>query len=157
MDRMKTFLKYVIWLVLFIVFSEFIINVGLNSSYKDITRKDNISQISVYQAQATLVNGRIRGLATNTAENDLNGKYIRFDIYSKRDVLLGRKYIQVKDLDIGSSQVFEFYFELNEVKSFEVSIVDVKEDDDLELELLPKELTKPQIVFATVLTMLVLW
>ena len=59
MDRMKTFLKYIIWFVLFFFFSNFIINVGLNSSYKNIERRDSIEQVQIKQAQATLVNGRI--------------------------------------------------------------------------------------------------
>ena len=45
MDRMKTFLKYIIWFVLFFFFSNFIINVGLNSSYKNIERRDSIEQV----------------------------------------------------------------------------------------------------------------
>lgn len=34
---MKTFLKYAIWFVLFFFFSNFIISVGLNSSYKKMS------------------------------------------------------------------------------------------------------------------------
>ena len=40
MDRIKTFLKYALWVIAFAIFSEFIINVGLNSSYKKIERKE---------------------------------------------------------------------------------------------------------------------
>ncbi len=39
MDRMKTFLKYALWLILFMIFSEILINVGLNSTYKKIESK----------------------------------------------------------------------------------------------------------------------
>ena len=40
MDRMKTFLKYALWGILFFIFSEIIINVGLNSSYKNMECKN---------------------------------------------------------------------------------------------------------------------
>ncbi|MCF0125046.1 MAG: hypothetical protein HUJ68_04705, partial [Clostridia bacterium] len=48
MSRMKTFFKYAMWIILFFVFSELITYVGLNSSYKNIDRKDNISQVEIY-------------------------------------------------------------------------------------------------------------
>ena len=57
--------KIVIWILILIgvfILSDFLIYVGLNSTYKDIERKDNNSQIVVYQADATSVNGRIRGV-----------------------------------------------------------------------------------------------
>ena len=98
MERTKTLLKYALWVVLFIIFSEFLINVGLNSTYKPIERKDNIAQVNIYQAEATLVNGRIRGLITNSQPEDLSGKYLKFDFYSERDVFLGRKFIAINTL-----------------------------------------------------------
>ncbi len=99
MDRMKTFLKYALWLVLFMIFSEILINVGLNSTYEKIKRQDNVSQVNVYQAEATVVNGRIRGLITNSQEQNLSGKFLEIEFYSKRDVFLGRKYIQIEQLE----------------------------------------------------------
>ena len=87
MSRMKTFLKYVIWLVLFFIISEFLIAVGLNASYRDIERRDDLSQVQISQAQATLVNGRVKGTITNTQE--LGGTYVRFDFYSERDNVVG--------------------------------------------------------------------
>ena len=53
MARLKTFLIYALIIVGFFIFSEFIINVGLNSSYHDITRRDNTSQVEITEAQAT--------------------------------------------------------------------------------------------------------
>ena len=157
MDRMKTFLKYAIILVLFIIVSEFLITAGVNSSYKDIQRLDNIGQVEVYQAQATLVNGRVKGIITNTAENDLNGKYIRFDLYSERDNLVGRKYIAVNNLPVGESEVFEFFFESKEVKSYEVKIVDAIEEGDEEIGIVPEEWTKPEIILGTIMVLLIFW
>ena len=59
MNSMWPFLKYVIWIVLFFIFSELLINVNLKSTYNPIGRKDNISQVTVYQAEATKVNGNL--------------------------------------------------------------------------------------------------
>ena len=155
MDRMKTFLKYALWVIGFFILSEFLINVGLNSTYKDIERRDANSQVSIYQAQATLVNGRIKGIVTNSEPEQLNGKYICIDFYSKRDVFLGKKYIQVENLGENESKPFEAYFKLKDVASYEVSIVDNKEDG--EIELIPTDLSKPEVVVATIFTLLMFW
>ena len=38
MSRLKTLFKYVLWIVMFAILSEFLINVGLNSTYKQLYR-----------------------------------------------------------------------------------------------------------------------
>lgn len=156
MDRTKTLLKYALWLVLFIIFSEFLINVGLNSTYKDIDRKNNIEQVNIYQEEATLVNGRIRGLITNSNPDDLSGKYLEIDFYSKRDIFLGKKYVEINQLEENGTQAFEVLFKLEDVNSYEVKIVDQKTDGG-EIEILPDEWTKPEILLATAITLLILW
>ena len=154
MDRVKTLLKYAVWVLAFIVLSEFLINVGLNSTYRKINRKDNIEQVNIYQAEATLVNGRIRGTITNSEPEELNGKYVRIDFYSKRDVFLGRRYIEVKDLAQNGTMSFEVFFKLQEVGSYEVGIADKKEPAD-EIEWIPKDWTKGEIIAATIVTLLI--
>lgn len=154
MDRVKTLLKYAVWVLAFIILSEFLINVGLNSTYRKINRKDNIEQVNIYQAEATLVNGRIRGTITNSEPEELNGKYVRIDFYSKRDVFLGRRYIEVKDLAQNGTMSFEVFFKLQEVGSYEVVIADKKEPAD-EIEWVPKDWTKPEIIVATIITLLI--
>lgn len=154
MDRVKTLLKYAVWVLAFIILSEFLINVGLNSTYRKINRKDNIEQVNIYQAEATLVNGRIRGTITNSEPEELNGKYVRIDFYSKRDVFLGRRYIEVKDLAQNGTMSFEVFFKLKEVGSYEVVIADKKEPAD-EIEWVPKDWTKGEIIAATIVTLLI--
>ena len=100
MDRLKTILLYSVGLVAFIIFSNFIINVNLESSYQKLGRKDNLSQITIYQAEATIVNGRIKGIIENPEEKPLGAKYLRFDFYSPRDVLMGTKYIDISNLEV---------------------------------------------------------
>lgn len=150
MDRIKTFLKYALWVIAFAIFSEFIINVGLNSSYKKIERKDETPQVQIYQAEATLVNGRINGTIDTSSTNQ---QYVKIDLFSKRGTFLGKKYIQLQKAQ--SKQDFNIYFELHDVESYQISLVDEKEEG--ELELIPKELTKPEIVLATIVTMLIFW
>lgn len=154
MDRMKTFLKYALWVVGFIILSEFLINVGLNSAYKDIKRKDNIEQVVIYQAEATKVNGRVRGIIKDAGQ--LNKKYIKVEFYSKRDILMGKKYIGIENEKDNETKAFEILFKMEDVASYKVNIVDKKEPGD-EIEILPKEWTQPEILLATALTFLIFW
>ena len=156
MSRLKSFLKYILWGVLFFVFSNFLISVGLNSTYKPLERKDNISEITIYQSEATSINGRIRGLITNSDTNNLSEKYLEFDFYSSRNILLGKKFIQVNQLKNNDTQNIELFFKLNGVKYYNISVLDTKPAEE-EIELLPKDLTKPEIILGTALAFFILW
>ena len=147
---------YALWVVLFIIFSDFLINVSLNSSYRPIERKDNVSQVNVYQAEATLVNGRIRGLITNSETDNISNKYLEFDFYSERDVFLGKKIINVNELQAGETQNFEILFKLENVDYYTVSVLDEKPEWE-EIEILPEGWTTGEIVVATVFTLLIFW
>ena len=156
MKRVKTLFMYALWVVLFIIFSDFLINVSLNSSYRPIERKDNVSQVNVYQAEATLVNGRIRGLITNSETDNISNKYLEFDFYSERDVFLGKKIINVNELQAGETQNFEILFKLENVDYYTVSVLDEKPEGE-EIEILPEGWTTGEIVVATVFTLLIFW
>ena len=154
MKRMKTFLKYVIWILLFMVVSNFLIEVGINSSYKDMIRRDQTAQVEISQAQSTLVNGRITGTIKTDGQEKLTGKYVKITLYSTRGNELGKRYIEINTTDANPTQDFHLYFEKNEAKSYEISIVDHKEQG--ELEIIPKEWKKTEIIVATMFTMLML-
>lgn len=126
MSRMKTFLKYAMWVILFFILSEVLINIGLNSSYRDIKRRDNLQQIEITEAQATAINGKVKGIIKNSEEDYLTGKYLKIDLYSKRDNNVGTKYVEIKTTEANKTQEFGIHFELNEVTSYEISIVEEK-------------------------------
>ena len=152
MSRLKTFLKYVIWIVVFAVLSELLINESLKSSYADITRKDTTAQVEITQAQATLVNGKIKGTIKDDRKDSLTGKYLEIKLYSSRDNEVGKRYIQIQTTDVNQTQDFNFYFEKNDVKSYKISIVNEKEEG--ELEIFPKEMSRAEIFVATLFTMM---
>ena len=80
MNRLKTFAKYAIWLILFWILSDILIYYGINSTYKAIPRRSEISnQIAINNAEATKVNGRINGTVTNSEENNISGKYLKIE------------------------------------------------------------------------------
>lgn len=156
MDRVKVLVKYVIWIVVFFVLSNFLISVGLNSMYKTISRTDDNEQIQVYQAEATAVNGRIRGYIENVGDLDLNGKYIKFDFYTSRGVNIGTKYIEVIDLDRDNKETFEIFFELQNISYYTVSIEDEIKEVESEFSFLSEEHSTRQIIYLSILAFLLI-
>ena len=132
MDTLKKFAKYIIWIVLFFFFSNILIFVGLNSNYDNIKSSgNNPSQVQIEQAEATLVNGRIRGKIKNDGEEDLNGKYMKVDLYSPRNVLLGTDYLAINDLNKGNTDDFELFFKAKDVDHYDISFVDKIEKTEI--------------------------
>ena len=120
MDRMKTFAKYAIWLILFWILSDILIYFGINSTYKDIEQRgETPAGIEIVQMQATTVNGRGKVKVT---DNQLKSKYLKIDLYSSTGVNLGTQYISLNNLD--ENNEIETYFKISEVKSFEITVVD---------------------------------
>ena len=153
MKRMKTFLIYILAIIGFFLFSELLINASLESEYKKLGRRDDINQVVITQAESTMVNGRIKGIVVNSEEAPLNGKYLKFDFYSSRDMLKGTKYIDISQLDKNQIQNIEMHFKLENVSYYKVSIVNEKTEQ--EIKLLPQDLNKTQIALATFLALIV--
>ncbi len=155
MDRMKTLLKYALWIILFYIFSNLMIYLNLETTYQNIGRKDNLEQVTIYQAQATKVNGRIKGTIYNNEKNKITNKYLRIDLYSERGNFLGSKYIDISNMRDNETKELEVYFKVQDVDYYEMKFTDEKEEGELP-EML-KDLTREQVVWGTFLTFLILW
>ena len=153
MDRMKTLLKYVLWVILFFIFSNIMINFSLETTYQDIGRKDNLEQVNVYQAQATKINGRIKGSIYNNTESQILNDYLRIDLYSERDVFLGSRYVDISALRDNETRNFEVYFKMQDVDYYEMNFTDEKVEGELP-EML-QDLTKEEVIWGTFLTFLI--
>lgn len=154
MSTIKSFLKYALLIIVFAILSELLISASLQSSYKDIKRKDNTSQVTISQAQATLVNGKIKGTIVDDRKDNLTGKYVKITLYSKRDNEVGKKYIPIETTDVNKTQDFSLYFEKQDVTSYDISIVNEKEGG--ELEFIPEEMTRAQIFVVTLFTIMLI-
>ena len=127
MSRLKTFAKYAIWLILFWILSDILIYYGVNSTYKNFEIKNEIpSQITIKNAEATKVNGRIKGTIANKEDSNMSGKYLKIDLYSDSGNLLATEYEEIGNLRVNEVKSFEIYFKMQDVKQYEVNIVDEK-------------------------------
>ena len=156
MGRFKQISMYFIWIIAFFIFSNFLIYVGLNASYSNIERRDSTKQVQTYQAEATKINGRIRGIISNENDNNsyLTGKYVKFSLYSTRDILLAEKYIEI-DLTNKEQQVLELLFRVDNVSYYKAEIVDEKIVSDLgEFTLFSEDPTTSRVIFSVITTFL---
>ena len=130
MSRLKTFAKYAIWIILFWILSDILIYYGVNSTYKNLKIKNEIpSQVTIKNAEATKVNGRIKGTIANKEDSDMSGKYLKIDLYSDNGDLLATEYEEIGNLRTNEVKSFETYFKMQDVKQYEVNIVDEKTEE----------------------------
>jgi len=121
-DLNKDF-KIVLLVVAGFILSGFLIFVGLNVNYKPIELKSEIpNQISIEKAEATKVQARVYGYVQNSVENNLNGKFIRVSVFNNENV--ETKYLKVENLEKDERKLFKALFNVKEVKSYSVDIVD---------------------------------
>ena len=124
MNRVKTFAKYALWIILFWIFSDILINIAINTTYKNINRIGEIPNgIQVIEMEATAVNGRIKLIVNNT---QLSGKYVKINLYSDLENLLGTQYLSIGDISEGQQKEISTYFKIPEVKKYEITIEDVE-------------------------------
>lgn len=151
MDRLKTLGMYASWVIIFYFFSNILIFVGLNANYEKLNsdKAEVPSQVNIEQAEATAVNGRIRGSITNDGDEDLNGKYMQTDLYSKNDVLLGSEFTAINDLNKGDKTDFDLNFKAQNVDHYKISFVDkLKEvnNDLFNVKFLKRPLSSTEVV-----------
>lgn len=132
MDRMKTFFKYFLIVVLFYIFSNLMINAFFKISYKDIRDykiEVNDLFVDVSEAKATSRNGYIKGIVKNKNENAIENKYLKISFLSKNKNVLGEKYIKIDKIESQQLRNFEVKFDYDNVKSFKIEMTDTKPEE----------------------------
>ena len=147
MSRLKTFAKYAIWLILFWILSDILIYYGVNSTYKNLKIKNEIpSQVSIKNAEATKVNGRIKGTIANKEDSDISGKYLKIDLYADNGNLLATEYEEIGNLRANEVKSFETYFKMQDVKQYEVNIVDEKTEETTSVVFMTEDMKKAGVL-----------
>ncbi len=128
--RMKVFFCYLLIFVLFFIFSDFMIYGYTKSLYKPMTKCEvdiTSPEVTIKTAEASNVNGNVKGTIKNTSYEDLQNKYLKFDFYTPRDVNVGTKYIEIGSLAHGEEKAYELGFRYDNVTCVKVSMVDAQE------------------------------
>lgn len=134
MKRMKTFLIYALIIVAFWIFSDIVIYLTVNGTYKDKETKIYVSspQVTVIENKATYVNGVIKGSIKNNTKETIDDEYLKIDMYSARDNNLGTKYVKIDDLQVNESQEFEMGYKFTDVNYVTITTTDNVQNVSLE-------------------------
>lgn len=126
MKRLKTFLLYALAVVGLWIFSDIIIYISINGTYKHTETRVYTSspEIIVGQSKATHVNGYVTGSIKNNTDGIINGKYLKIDMYSPRDVKLGTKYVEINNLQPNEYRDFEMWYKFTDVDYVTIATTD---------------------------------
>lgn len=154
MDRMKTFGLYALCIILFFIFSNVMINVAIKATYMqigaDILLQENL-KIELDEARATYVNGYVEGSIKNIGKNT-ESTYIKIDLYSKRDILLGTKYVKVEDLKQNEERNFRMGFKFTDVDHCKLEMVkDIDEQNVTEEQFISTEIRFARLLATVIL------
>lgn len=125
MGTLKTFLKYILWIIAFYLFTSFLIFVGFNASYKNIESKQDLpKQITIDKAEATKNQGRVYGYVQNNEQNNLNGKYIKISIFNSADENITTQYLKIENLGANEKKMFRATYTAEKSKYYEIEITE---------------------------------
>src|SRR5574344_589562 len=162
MNRMKTFFKYFLIIVIVYILSNIISYMLLKANYKNISCEVDAvtpTTIEITKSKASLVNGYAEGKITNNTSENINNKYLKFDCYTKRNVNVGTKYVEINNLASGEIQDFQIKYNYNQVDHIITSIVDKKDVSDTKLlDFSLDDFTKdPNNKFVWLAALLLIW
>ena len=124
MPTHKKFIMYAVWVILFFIFSQIMIHVAINTTYKGKNIEVKTSFIDEAKAQATSINGFVEVKIKENAINEIGEKYIKVDCYSKNNTQMGTKYINIGNAPINDNGKIEIRFNFNKVDKVILDIVD---------------------------------
>lgn len=125
--RMKVFFCYLLIFVSFFIFSNIMIDNYTKAMYQPMTSYEiNVTspEVTIETAEATHVNGTIKGTIKNTTEEVIDKQYLKFEFYTPRNVNIGTQYIEVKNLFPEEQQKYELAFRYDNVSNVKVSLVE---------------------------------
>ena len=124
MPTHKKFIMYAIWVILFFIFSQIMINVAINTTYKSKNIEVKTEYISEAKAQATSINGFTEIKLDKDVEKNISEKYIKLEAYSNNNTQMGTKYINIGNAQKNDDGKIEIRFNFNKVDKVVLDIID---------------------------------
>lgn len=152
MARMKRLFTYAIWVIAFFIFSQIMIYIAINTTYKYKPVEGKSSLITTAEVQATSINGIAKCWIKNNTQNKIENKYIKIDCYSKNDVLMGTKYIKIDEMQTNEEKEFEVRFNYSRVDKAQIEIVNELPQNTEERQII----SDPEMSMAMVISALIL-
>ena len=142
MNRIKTFLKYLIIFVAFYIFTDVLTSIALSNNYKPMQCAEFDSGSYVVEtknSKSTSVSGYIDGTIKLKQEYENPEKYLEFDFYSKYGNLMGRKYLDLSNVDLTTEQPFKVNFDYDDIAKYEVKATnDVQKISEIQKDMISR-------------------
>ena len=130
MKRMQTFLTYALIIIGFYFFSNFLIDFGISSSYKDVEQdkikmeqSNNGFEIEVDKANSNRRQAYFTGTVKNNSDKVIEKQYVKVNSYFKGK-LMQEKYLAFENMQPGEERKFKLLYSLGQIDEFRVSYVD---------------------------------
>ena len=130
MKRMQTFLTYALIIIGFYFFSNFLIDFGISSSYKDVEQdkikmeqSNNGFEIEVDKANSNRRQAYFTGTVKNNSDKVIEKQYVKVDSYFKGK-LMQEKSLAFENMQPGEERKFKLLYSLGQIDEFRVSYVD---------------------------------
>lgn len=151
-NRIRTFGIYALCVILFFIFSNIMIEVALKATYDPIdtyiTQPEGM-KIEINESKATYVNGYVGGNITHT--NDvMSVAYVKIDLYTKRNVCMGTKYVELNHLIPYKAREFRMGFQYNDVDYARITVVDEIPENTPEEAFESENLAGPMLIAAVI-------
>lgn len=143
--RMRVFLCYLLIFVVFFIFSDVMIYFYTKSLYEPMDSYEiNVTEpeVTVTLAEATTMNGNIKGTIKNTTNEAIENEYLKFEFFTPRDVNVGVKYLEIDRIEPGEEKRYEMGFRYENATSVEIS----KATEEDTLQATPEELEISPII-----------
>lgn len=126
-DTLKKWGKHILLIIGIYAITTALVFVGFNLNYKDINLEGQLpTQVSIAKAEATKKDGRIYGYISNSKENNVNGKYIKTQVYNDNNEVLEVQYLKVDDVKYNEKKMFKVFFKLQNAKKYSIELVNNK-------------------------------
>ena len=71
---------------------------------------------------------------------------MKIDLYAESGNILGTKYLDIGNLEVNQKKNFETYFKIQDVKSYDVSIVDEKIESATDVDFMTEDMTQLRVI-----------
>ncbi len=123
--------RWFLWTILLIAFTTIGAHICIKTMYVPIPAFEvhsDILPVKIEEAKTTKVNGYIKGYVQNVLEEEISGKYMKFDLYNKEDELKGTEYIEIGTIQPGERKNYEMQYNYKNIEKFILTIVNNKEE-----------------------------
>ena len=131
MKRMQTFLTYALIIIGFYFFSNFLIDFGISSSYKDVEQdkikmeqSNNGFEIEVDKANSNRRQAYFTGTVKNNSDKVIEKQYGEGVFLDYALELMQEKYLAFENMQPGEERKFKLLYSLGQIDEFRVSYVD---------------------------------